>query len=265
MTNNKVKKTALDRKLDKIRAAEESGKLGTKLTNRTLRKLTSNKLAVIGVALFVVICVLCFGAPLFTKYAPTALDLRAKMSPPDLKHILGTDQMGRDMFCRILYGTKYSFTIGLIAATGSALIGIPIGAVCGYYGGKLDDIVMRLLDIFGSIPSVLLGCLVVQALGASMFNLIIAIALTGITGNIAMLCRRNWAQYFCFASAVLTLLSYGVLVWQTLLFFKGGPPLVFIITMIAVTIFIMIRIALQVFDLISIFKARHFFLERDGY
>ena len=94
---------------------------------------------------------------------------------------------------------------------------------------------------------------------------VIAIALTGITGNIAMLCRRNWAQYFCFASAVLTLLSYGVLVWQTLLFFKGGPPLVFIITMIAVTIFIMIRIALQVFDLISIFKARHFFLERDGY
>ena len=64
---------------------------------------------------------------------------------------------------------------------------------------------------------------------------------------------------------MLTLLSYGVLVWQTLLFFKGGALLAFIITMIAVTIFIMIRIALQVFDLISIFKARHFFLERDGY
>ena len=80
MSNN-IKKTALDRKLDKIRAAEESGKLGTKLTNRTLRKLTSNKLAVIGVLLFVAICVLCFGAPLFTEFSSTAIDLRAKMSP----------------------------------------------------------------------------------------------------------------------------------------------------------------------------------------
>ena len=79
MTNTKVKKTALDRKLDKIRAAEESGRLGTKLTNRTLRKLTSNKLAVFGVLLFVVICLLCFGAPLFTKFSPTSIDLRAKM------------------------------------------------------------------------------------------------------------------------------------------------------------------------------------------
>ena len=77
MTNNKVKRTALDRKLDKIRAAEESGKLGTKLTNRTLRKLTSNKLAVIGTLLFVIICLVCFGAPLFTKYDPMAFDLRA--------------------------------------------------------------------------------------------------------------------------------------------------------------------------------------------
>ena len=94
---------------------------------------------------------------------------------------------------------------------------------------------------------------------------VIAIALTGITGNIAMLCRRNWAQYFCFGSALLTLCSYGVLVWQTLLFFRGGSPLAFIITMIAVTLFIMIRMALLVFDLLSIFKARLFFLERDGY
>jgi len=73
MTNTTMKKTALDRKLDKIRAAEESGKLGTKLTNRTLRKLTSNKLAVFGVLLFVAICVLCFGPPPLTfvqRYPP---------------------------------------------------------------------------------------------------------------------------------------------------------------------------------------------------
>ena len=98
------KKTSLDRKLDKIRAAEESGKLGTKLTNRTLRKLTANKLAVTGVILFIAICVLCFGAPLFTSYEPSAFDLRARMSPPSAEHIMGTDQMGRDIWTRILYG-----------------------------------------------------------------------------------------------------------------------------------------------------------------
>ena len=88
--SNKMKKTALDRKLDKIRAAEESGKLGTKLTNRTLRKLTSNKLAVIGVLLFLVICILCFGAPMFTKHDPMMFDLRAKMAAPSAEHILAT-------------------------------------------------------------------------------------------------------------------------------------------------------------------------------
>ena len=122
MTNMKVKKTALDRKLDKIRAAEESGKLGTKLTNRTLRKLTSNKLAVIGILLFVAICVLCFGAPLFTKYDPMAFDLRGKMGAPSAAHILGTDQMGRDIWSRILYGGRISIIVGLGSALGAALV-----------------------------------------------------------------------------------------------------------------------------------------------
>ena len=127
MTNNKVKKTALDRKLDKIRAAEESGKLGTKLTNRTLRKLTSNKLAVIGVLLFLAICILCFAAPVFTQYDPMKFDLRAKMSPPDMKHIMGTDQMGRDIWSRMLYGGRISIIVGLGSALGAAAVGVTLG------------------------------------------------------------------------------------------------------------------------------------------
>ena len=79
MTNTKVKRTALDRQMDKIRDMEESGKLTTKLSNRALRKLSANKLAVLGIVLFFLICLLCFGAPLFTKYSPTAFALREKM------------------------------------------------------------------------------------------------------------------------------------------------------------------------------------------
>ena len=167
MTNNKMKKTALDRKLDKIRAAEESGKLGTKLTNRTLRKLTSNKLAVIGVLLFAVICLLCFGAPLFTKYDPMMFDLRAKMAAPSVEHILGTDQMGRDIWSRILFGGRISIIVGLGSALGAAAVGVTLGLYVGYKGGLVDNLLIKVSDIFQSIPQMVLIIIIVALVGFS--------------------------------------------------------------------------------------------------
>ena len=121
-TATMIKKTALDRKMDRIRELEESGKLATRLTNRTLRKILSNKLAVFGAVLFVVICVLCFAAPLFTKWAPTQISLRDRMAAPSAEHIFGTDQMGRDIWARMLYGGRISIIVGLGSALGAALI-----------------------------------------------------------------------------------------------------------------------------------------------
>ena len=186
MTNNKMKRTALDRKLDKIRAAEESGKLGTKLTNRTLRKLTSNKLAVAGAVLFLVICVLCFGAPLFTKFDPMAFDLRAKMAAPSAEHILGTDQMGRDIWSRILYGGRISIIVGLGSALGAALIGVVLGLYVGYKGGWMDNLLIKISDIFQSIPQMVLIIIIVALVGQSMENLIIIFILTGWPGMYRM-------------------------------------------------------------------------------
>lgn len=179
MTNTIVKKTALDRKLDKIRADEESGKLGTKLTNRTLRKLTSNKLAVFGVILFVVICVLCFAAPLFTQYSPTAISLREKIAPPSVKHIFGTDQMGRDIWSRMLYGGRISIVVGLGSALGAALLGVTLGMYVGYKGGWMDNIIMKIADIFMSIPQMVMIIILVALVGQSLENLIIIFILTG--------------------------------------------------------------------------------------
>ncbi len=179
MTNTIVKKTALDRKLDKIRADEESGKLGTKLTNRTLRKLTSNKLAVFGVILFVVICVLCFAAPLFTQYSPTAISLREKIAPPSVNHIFGTDQMGRDIWSRMLYGGRISIVVGLGSALGAALLGVTLGMYVGYKGGWLDNIIMKIADIFMSIPQMVMIIILVALVGQSLENLIIIFILTG--------------------------------------------------------------------------------------
>ena len=180
------KKTSLDRKLDKIRAAEESGKLGTKLTNRTLRKLTANKLAVTGVILFVAICVLCFGAPLFTSYEPSAFDLRARMSPPSAEHIMGTDQMGRDIWTRILYGGRVSIIVGLGSALGAAVLGVTLGLYVGYKGGILDSIIIKISDIFQSIPQMVLIIIIVALIGQSMENLIVIFIITGWPGMYRM-------------------------------------------------------------------------------
>ena len=176
---NKVKRTALDRQMDKIRDMEESGKLSTKLTNRALRKLTANKLAVLGVVMFFVICLLCFGAPLFTKYSPTAFALREKMQAPSLAHIFGTDQMGRDIWSRMLYGGRISIVVGLGSALGAALIGVTLGLFVGYKGGWLDNLLMKIADIFLSFPQMVLIIIIVALVGQSLQNLIVIFILTG--------------------------------------------------------------------------------------
>lgn len=177
--SNTIKKTALDRKLDKIRDLEESGKLATKLTNRTLRKIMANKLAVFGTALFLVICILCFAAPLFTQYSPTAISLRDRTSPPSADHIFGTDQMGRDIWSRMLYGGRISIIVGLGSALGAALIGVTLGMYAGYKGGLLDKIILKISDIFLSFPQMVLIIIIVALVGQSLENMIIIFILTG--------------------------------------------------------------------------------------
>lgn len=176
---NSIKRTALDRKMDRIRDLEEAGKLGTKLTNRTLRKLMSNKLAVFGAVMFVVICILCFGAPLFTKYSPTQIDLRARMAEPGGVHLLGADQMGRDIWARMLYGGQISIIVGLGSALGAALIGVSLGMFVGYKGGWLDSIILKISDVFLSFPQMVLIIIIVALVGQKLENMILIFILTG--------------------------------------------------------------------------------------
>ncbi len=177
--NQSIKRTALDRKMDRIRDLEEAGKLGTKMTNRTMRKLLSNKLAVAGAVLFVVICILCFGAPLFTKYSPTTIDLRARMAEPGGVHLLGADQMGRDIWARMLYGGRISIIVGLGSALGAALIGVSLGMFVGYKGGWLDSIILKISDVFLSFPQMVLIIIIVALVGQKLENMILIFILTG--------------------------------------------------------------------------------------
>ena len=179
MSEKVMRKTALDRKMDKIKALEESGRLATKLTSRTLRKILSNKLAVFGAVLFVLICILCFGAPLFTKYAPTAISLRDRMAGPTAEHIFGTDQMGRDIWSRMLYGGRISIVVGLGSALGAAIIGVTLGMYAGYKSGWLDKIILKISDIFLSFPQMVLIIIIVALVGQSLQNMIVIFILTG--------------------------------------------------------------------------------------
>lgn len=172
-------KIRFDRKLDKIKAREESGELKNKGGNRALRKLLNNKLAVVGIIIFSIIILSSIFAPLITKYDPLDVDMKSVLQEPSGEHILGTDKVGRDVFSRILYGGRISIFIGLGSALGCAFIGILLGCYCGYKGGFVDKIVLRLSEIFMSFPQMVLVLLLVSILGQSLMNLIIIFILTG--------------------------------------------------------------------------------------
>ena len=179
MKSNEKRRSVLDRRLDRIRDLEESGRLATKLTNRTLRKIMANKLAVLGAALFVIICVLCFAAPLFTRYSPTAISLKERIAGPSADHIFGTDQMGRDIWSRMLYGGRISIVVGLGSALGAALIGVTLGIFVGYKGGWIDAIILKISDVFLAFPQMVLIIIMVALVGQSLQNMILIFILTG--------------------------------------------------------------------------------------
>lgn len=173
------RKSRFDRKLDRIKAAEEAGKLGKKQVNRTLRKLLNNRLAIIGIIIFALIILASIFAPLLTSFDPLQVDMKNVLRTPDAIHIMGTDKVGRDVFARILYGGRISILIGLGSALGCATIGVLLGCYAGYKGGWFDALILRLSEIFMSFPQLILVLLLVTILGQSLANLMIIFILTG--------------------------------------------------------------------------------------
>ena len=110
--------------------------------------------AIFGFIVITLLVVLALAAP-FSPYDPEASDMAARYEPPSQSHIMGTDALGRDLFTRILYGGQVSLTVGVLVVLISLLIGVPVGALAGYYGGAVDAILMRVTDAFLSLPSFL--------------------------------------------------------------------------------------------------------------
>ena len=112
--------------------------------NRRVQKFMSNRLAILGFVVIVIMLVASLAAPLLTSADPSAMDPINKFQPPSAEHILGTDQLGRDLFARVLYGGRVSILIGLSSAILSTLLGVFLGCICGYFGGKVDDILLKI-------------------------------------------------------------------------------------------------------------------------
>lgn len=187
MEKNSARSNRLDRMFDRLRDREEAGLYVKARGGRILSKILGNKLAVFGFAAAAVIILSSLLAPLLTRYDPTMIDLRSILSPPSLKHILGTDKVGRDVFSRILYGGRVSILVGLGSSLGAALIGVGIGAYTGYKGGWVDGLLLRVSEVVMAFPQIILVLLFVAIAGQSLGNLILIFTLTGWGGIYRMI------------------------------------------------------------------------------
>jgi peptide/nickel transport system permease protein len=135
---------------------------------------------VVGGLLMAAIVLLAIAAPVVAPYDPLEVDVQAVVAPPSVKHLLGTDTLGRDLFSRVLFGGRISLLLGLIAVSISMVVGVLLGIVAGFLGGLVDELIMRFIDVLLAFPGLLLAMLTVFALGVSLTNAMIAVGISGI-------------------------------------------------------------------------------------
>lgn len=152
------------------------------MSNSFWKRFKRNKLAVLGG--IVVICLVTFAifAPLITPYSPNSINVQHILEPPTISHPFGTDDLGRDILSRIIWGSRISLSVGFVAVGISTFIGVILGAITGYYGGWIDRIIMRFVDIMLSIPTFFLLLAVIAFLEPGISNIMIVIGLTSWMG-----------------------------------------------------------------------------------
>jgi len=147
------------------------------------RYFKKNRLAVGGLVMVIIIFLVAIFAGALSPYDPDKTDVSLKLKPPSSRHYLGTDHLGRDVFSRMLHGSRISLTVGFIAVGISILIGILIGATAGYYGRWIDSVLMRFVDTMLCFPSFFLILTIVALLGPSILNIMIVIGVTSWEGT----------------------------------------------------------------------------------
>nr|WP_081489298.1 D,D-dipeptide ABC transporter permease [Advenella kashmirensis] len=143
-------------------------------------QLRRSPMMLLGLLLIILMCLAAILAPLLTAHDPNAIDLGSRLLPPSAAHFFGTDEVGRDLFSRVLYGARQSIGVGIFVAFVASAIGSVIGCFSGVIGRTVDTIIMRTMDIVLSVPSLVLTMALAAALGPSLFNAMIAITIVRI-------------------------------------------------------------------------------------
>ena len=148
------------------------------------RRMRKNKMAMLGLVILVMLALTAIFADVIADYDTKVIaqDIKNRLQGPSMEHWCGTDEFGRDIFARLVHGSRVSLVVGLISVSISLLMGGALGAIAGYYGGRVDNVIMRIMDIFLAVPSILLAMTIVAALGTSLINVMLAIGVSGIPG-----------------------------------------------------------------------------------
>ena len=171
-------------------------------TRRRFRLLRGRPALVVGGIMLIVIIVLCVGAPLFAPSSPNAIDpLHPLAAPFTSGHLLGTDEYGRDIWSRILYGGRYDLAIAFFATAVTLVVGTTLGILAGFFGGLVERLIMRTVDLFFAFPFIVLVIAVIAALGPNLLNLFIALWIA------------SWVSYARIANGqTRTSLGYGYVI-----------------------------------------------------
>lgn len=157
----------------------------TSLKNRILAvllQLAQNRLAVLGTIYISVLCAVALLAPVVAPYDPTAQSYEALSQAPSFAHPFGTDNYGRDVFSRVVFGSRYALILGVVIVGIQAVIGVGLGLIAGYYQGYVESVIMRIVDISLSIPAIVLALAIAGMLGGGLIPLIVAVSMVGWRG-----------------------------------------------------------------------------------
>lgn len=171
----------IDKPVNDVLAVVRQSKKQSQLL-QTLKRLFRNKGAVLGLIIAILLILMAVSADLLYSYKDEAIkqNIRERLQGPSIEHPLGTDEMGRDIAARIVHGSRVSLTVAFASTLLSLLVGVTLGAIAGFYGKVIDNIIMRCMDVLLAIPGTLLAIAIVAALGSSIPNLIIALTMAAI-------------------------------------------------------------------------------------
>ena len=150
------------------------------LMTRARRIARRAPIGVAALAVIILFALLAIAAPVFAPYDPQAQDYNQLLHEPSLEHPFGTDRIGRDLLSRVIYGTRISFLVGVVAVGVALVIGTPLGLMAGYFRGGTDELIMRILDAFIAFPGVIFALAIIAVLGSSLTNVMLAIGITSV-------------------------------------------------------------------------------------